>query len=42
MGIEQLNQLGEVRQRPRQAVDLIDNDHVNFPGADSRPKSRQQ
>src|ERR1700682_3297094 len=41
MGIEQLNQLGEVRQRPRQAVDLIDNDDVNFPGADIVQQSLQ-
>ena len=34
MGIEQLNQLGEVCQRPRQAVDLVDDDDVNLPGAD--------
>src|SRR3984893_8487374 len=34
MGIEQLNQLGEVGQRPRQAVDLVDDDDVNLPGAD--------
>src|SRR6266403_1068514 len=34
MGIEQLNQLGEIRQRPRQTVDLVDDDDVNLPGAD--------
>src|SRR3984893_15277051 len=34
MGIEQLHQLGEICQRPRQAVDLIDHDDVNLPGAD--------
>ena len=34
MGIEQFNQLGEVRQRPRQAVDLVDDDDVNLPGTD--------
>src|SRR5277367_407891 len=33
MGIEQFNQLGEVRQRPRQAVDLVDDDDVNLPGS---------
>ena len=34
MGVEQLYQLGEVGQRPRQAVDLIDDDDINLPGAD--------
>jgi hypothetical protein len=34
VGIEQFNQLGEVRQRPRQAVDLVDNDDVDLPGPD--------
>ena len=34
MGIEQLDQLGKVRQRPGQAVDLIDDDDVDLPGAD--------
>ena len=34
MGIEEFDQLGEVRQRPRQAVDLVDDDDVNLPGAD--------
>ena len=34
MGIEQLDQLGEIRQRPRQAVDLVDDDDVDLPGAD--------
>ena len=34
MGIEQFDQLGEVCQRPRQPVDLVDNDNVNFPGSD--------
>src|SRR6266850_4470737 len=41
MGIEQLNQLGEVRQRPRQAIDLIDNDDVDLPGADVLQQSLQ-
>jgi hypothetical protein len=31
--VEQLNELCEVRQRPRQAVDLVDNDHIDFPGS---------
>jgi hypothetical protein len=34
MSIEQLDQLGEVSQGPRQAVDLVDNDDVDLPGAD--------
>jgi hypothetical protein len=34
MGIEQLHQLGEIRQRPGQQVDLVDHNHVNFPGPD--------
>ena len=34
MGIEQFDQLGEVCQRPRQPVDLVDDNDVNLPGAD--------
>ena len=34
MGIEQFDQLGKVGQRPRQAVDLVDDDDINLPGAD--------
>src|ERR1700676_1147571 len=34
MGIEQFNQLGKICQRPRQTIDLVDNDDVNLPGAD--------
>src|SRR5712671_7003353 len=34
MGIEQFDQFGEVRQRPGQTVDFVDNDDVDFPGAD--------
>jgi hypothetical protein len=34
MGIKQLDQFGEVRQRPRQAVNLVDDDDVNLAGAD--------
>jgi len=33
VGIEQFNQLGEVGQGPRQAVDLVDDDDVDLPGA---------
>jgi hypothetical protein len=32
--IEQLDQLGEVRERPRKTVDLVDNDDVDLAGAD--------
>jgi hypothetical protein len=32
--IEQFDQLGKVGKRPRQAIDLIDDDHVDLPGAD--------
>ena len=34
MGIEELDQLGEVGQRPRQPVYLVDDDDVDLPGAD--------
>jgi hypothetical protein len=34
VGIEQLHQLGKIRQRPRQTVDLVDNNDVNLPGSD--------
>jgi hypothetical protein len=34
MGVEQLDQLGKIRQRPREAVDLVDDDDINPPGAD--------
>jgi hypothetical protein len=34
MRIKELDQFGEVGQRPRQTVDLIDNDDLDFPGAD--------
>ena len=33
MGVKQLDQLGEVRQRPRQTIDLVDDDDVDLPGA---------
>ena len=32
MRVEQLDQLGEVSKRPRQPVDLVDDDHVNPAG----------
>ena len=32
MLVENLHQLGEVGQRPRQAVDLVDDDDVEFSG----------
>src|SRR6266481_10004717 len=41
MRIEQLDQFGEVRQRPCQTVDLVDNDDVNLPGADIVQQSLQ-
>src|SRR5258705_4381573 len=34
MGIKQLDQFGEVRQRPRQTVDLVDHDDVDLAGTD--------
>jgi hypothetical protein len=34
MGIEQFDQLGKVRQRPRQAIDLVDNNDIDLAGAD--------
>jgi hypothetical protein len=34
MGIEQLNQLGEIYQRSRQPIDLVDDDDINLAGAD--------
>jgi hypothetical protein len=39
--IEQFDQLGKVGQGPRQAVNLIDDDHVNLPGADIFQQSLQ-
>src|SRR5258708_4528327 len=41
MGIEQFDQFGEVRQRPRQTVDLVDDDDINLPGADIVQQSLQ-
>jgi hypothetical protein len=34
VGIEQFDQLGEVSQRPCQAIDFVDDDDVKLPGAD--------
>jgi hypothetical protein len=34
VGIKQFNQLCKVGERPCQAIDLIDDDHVDLPGAD--------
>jgi hypothetical protein len=34
MRIEQFDQLGEIGQRPRQTVDLVDDDDVDLAGAD--------
>ena len=36
MLIEQLDELRKVRQRSRQAIDLVDNDDVDLAGPDSR------
>ena len=41
MGIEQFDQLGEVRQRPCQTVDLVDDDDVNLLGSDVVQQSLQ-
>ena len=35
VAIEDLDNLGEIGQRPRQPVDLVDDDHVDFPRADA-------
>ena len=34
MGVEELDQLGEVGQRAGQAIDLVDHDDVDLAGAD--------
>jgi hypothetical protein len=34
MGVEQLDEFGEVGQRPRQPVDLVDDDDVDLSGTD--------
>jgi hypothetical protein len=34
MGIEQFDQFGEVGQRPRQAIDLVDDNDIDLPGSD--------
>jgi hypothetical protein len=41
MGIEQFDQLGKVRQRPCQTVDLVDHDDIDLPGADVIQQSLQ-
>src|ERR1700694_1854331 len=41
MRIEQLDEFGEVPQRPCQTVDLVDNDDVNLPGTDIVQQSLQ-
>jgi hypothetical protein len=33
VGVEQFDQFGKVRQGPRQAVDLVDDDDINLPGS---------
>jgi len=42
MLVEQLYQLGEIRQRPGQAVDLVDNDDVDLAVADIAQQSLQR
>ena len=34
MRVEQFDQLGEVGERPRQPVNLVDDDHVDLAGPD--------
>jgi hypothetical protein len=34
MGVEQFDQFGKIRQRPRQAIDLVDDNDIDLPGAD--------
>src|SRR5258707_7350453 len=41
LGIEQFDQLGEVRQRSSQTVDLVDNDAINLPSSDVVQQSLQ-
>src|SRR5258708_14359400 len=41
LGIEQFDQFGEVSQRPRQTVDLIDDDDIKLAGADVIQQSLQ-
>ena len=41
MPVEQLDQFGEVRQRPGQPVDLVDDDDVDLPGLDVLQQSLQ-
>ena len=33
MGVKDLDDLGEVGERSRQPIDLVDNDHIDFLGA---------
>ena len=41
MCIEQFDQFGKVGQRSRQAIDLVDDNYVNLPGADIVEQSLQ-
>ena len=41
MRIEQLDELGKIGERPRQAVDLIDNDDLNLARPDVGQKTLQ-
>ena len=38
MRIEDVDNLGEIGKRPRQPVDLVDNDDLNLPGLDALQK----
>ena len=41
MGIEDVDDLGEIGKRPGQPVDLVDNDDLNFPGLDVLQKPHE-
>ncbi len=34
IGVEDVDDLGEIRERPRQPIDLVDNDGLNLAGLD--------
>ncbi len=42
MLVEQLDELGEVGQRPGQPVDFVDNDHVDLAGPHVRKEPPQR
>ena len=39
--VEQLGELGEICERPRKTIDLVDNDNINEPRADIIEQSKQ-